>query len=153
MNITRRLAVAAISAATLAACAPPPPPPPPPPAPTAVALTITGAADMNGARPAKVKVYYLASAAGFGSADFFALFDTPEAVLGADLLAKDEYTLAPGRTVEDSKQFPTPPSAIGIVAGFRDVGGPGWHAVVSLTPNAPNPIAARLSGNTVKIAP
>ena len=153
MTMNRRLVLGALVAGTLAACAPPPPPPPKPPAPTTVALAITGDADMNGARPAQVKVYYLASTARFGSTDFFALFDTPEAALGADLLASDVYPIAPGRIVQDAKQFATPPAAIGIVAGFRDVGGPGWRAVAPLTPNAPNPVNVRLSGNTVTITP
>lgn len=152
MTITRRAALVGIAAGAVSACSPPPPPPPPP-APTAVALTIVGAPDMNGQRPAKVKVFYLASAATFGSADFFALFDQPDATLGADLLASDEYTLAPGRTLQDAKQFATPPAAIGIVAGFRNVDGPGWRAITALVPNAPNPIAVSLSGNTVTIAP
>ncbi|MFK7943553.1 MAG: type VI secretion system lipoprotein TssJ [Paracoccaceae bacterium] len=146
-QVHRRFAITGLLATAVSACAPPPPAAPIPP--TTVALTITGDMDMNGRRPAKVKIYYLASPARFGLADFFALFDQAEATLGADLLGSDEFSLGPGRVVTDAKEFATPPAAIGIVAGFREVGGPGWRAITPLTPNAPNPVQVTLSGNTV----
>lgn len=131
--------------AGLTACAEPPPPP------TTVTLGIAGAATMNGGAPAKVKVYYLASTAKFDVADFFALFDQPEATLGPDLIAIDEYLLAPGKEVADQKSFDLKPAAIGVVAAFRDIGQPGWRAKAPLKPNAENPVAVTLDGNTVAI--
>lgn len=125
--------------------------PPSPPAPTTVDLAISGAADMNGGAPAKVKVYYLASPATFGSSDFFALFNTPETTLGADLAAVDEFQLVPGRTVTDSRSFNGTAGAIGVVAAFRDIDGAQFRAVRRLTPNAVNRIRVSLSGTTVSI--
>ena len=119
-------------------------------APTSAQLSITGASSMNGGAPARVKVYYLNAQDTFSSADFFAVFDQPEQTLGADLVAVDEFQLAPGRTVTDLKSFGTPPAAIGVVAAFRDVGGT-FSAVKPLVPNAPNPVQITLAGNTVTI--
>ncbi|MDO6590554.1 MULTISPECIES: type VI secretion system lipoprotein TssJ [Rhodobacterales] len=121
-----------------------------PPAQTGVQLSITGAANMNGGAPAKVKVYYLSDAAAFRAADFFAVFDTPDVTLGADLVAVSEFQLAPGRTVTDTKTFATPPAAVGVVAAFRDIDGT-FLAVKPLVPNALNPTRITLSGNSVTI--
>ncbi|MEM7059650.1 MAG: type VI secretion system lipoprotein TssJ [Pseudomonadota bacterium] len=143
--ITRLLALILVS--LVASCAEPPPPPPP----TTVALTVTGGADMNAGAPAKVKVYYLNSTAKFKVSDFFALFDNAQATLGPDLMAVDEYLLAPGKVETDQKTFPTPPAAIGIVAAFKSVDQPGWRVSKPLAPNAENPVVATLNGMAVEL--
>lgn len=147
---TRFWKIAAVLTLALSACAEPPPPPPPP---TTVALSVAGGADMNGGAPAKVKVYYLSSTAKFNAADFFAVFGEPEATLGADLIAVDEYLLAPGKSVADAKSFDVKPVAVGVIGAFRDVGQPGWRAVKPIVANAENPISVALSGNTVTVGP
>lgn len=146
INVTRRTAVALALAAVGAACAAPPPPE------TNVALTLTGGADMNGARPAKVKVYYLLAAATFGSADFFEVFEQPEVALGADLLGVEEFTIAPGRILTASKQFDVPLAAIGVVAAFQNIDGPGWRAIAPVVRHAANTITVSLAGDTVSAA-
>lgn len=149
MTLTRRRMLAALTALPLAACAGPEAPPP-----TSAALTLTGAADMNGGRPAKVAIFWLRGAAAFEAADFFALSENPGATLGADLAAMDERLLAPGRTVEAARSFDGPPPvALGLVAGFRNVGRPGWRAVVPLAPHAANAVAATLTGDRVVVGP
>ncbi|SFH79919.1 type VI secretion system lipoprotein TssJ [Albimonas pacifica] len=133
-----RAAAAALALTlALAACGGPPPPPPP----TTVALTLTATPALNGGLPAQAKVYWLRSAARFEGADFFAVFGAPEATLGPDLVAVDAHLLAPGETLEISKTFDQPaatPAVVGVVAGFRDVGQPGWSASAPLAPNAAN---------------
>jgi type VI secretion system protein VasD len=106
---------------------------------------------MNGGAPAQVKVYYLASPTAFGSGDFFALFDTPEATLGSDLIAVDDFQLAPDRTVTNRRGFDRDPAAIGVVAAFREIDGATFKAVRALTQNAENPVRVTLSGNSVSI--
>lgn len=93
------------------------------PATTTVQLSIAGTDDMNGGAPAKVKVYYLASSGTFRTSDFFAVFNSPQATLGSDLIAVDEFQLAPGRIVNNTRSFPTAPAAIGVVGAFRDING------------------------------
>lgn len=120
------------------------------PKPTTVALKIDGTPEMNGGAPAKVKVYYLNSAANFSSLDFFTLYENPQAALGADLVAVDEYLLAPGQSIEAAKSFDQPVTQIGAVAGLRDVDRPGWRALTALTPRAPNAAVLTLSGEGAK---
>ncbi|MEJ8472482.1 type VI secretion system lipoprotein TssJ [Roseibium algae] len=121
------------------------------PSPTTVDLAISGAANMNGGAPAKVKVFYLTSAATFNSSDFFTLFNTPQASLGTDLIAVDEFQLAPGRTVTDTRSINGTPSAIGVVAAFRDIDGARFKAVRTIIPNSENRIRVTVSGTTVSI--
>lgn len=149
MTLSMRVpGLAALAALLLAAgCAEPPPPPP---APTTVALEIEGGADMNGGAPARVKVYYLNSDAAFKNADFFALFDQPEATLGADLVAVDEYLLTPGGSESAAKSFDAAVPFIGAVAGLREIDRPGWKASAALTPRAPNPMTLTLDGQGAK---
>lgn len=119
------------------------------PSETTVQLSINGTADMNGGAPAQVKVYYLTSPETFASADFFALFNQPEATLGQDLVAVDEYQLAPGRTVTDVASVPLTATSVGVVAAFRDIDNSTFKAVRPLVPGAVNSLQVTLSGNTV----
>ncbi|MAE88787.1 MAG: type VI secretion system lipoprotein TssJ [Pelagibaca sp.] len=123
----------------------------PEPASTGVQLNITGAADMNGGLPTQVKVYYLTSDASFRSGDFFALFNEPEATLGSDLVAVDDFQLVPGRSVGDSRSFAQAPGAIGMVAAFRDIDGSRFLASRALIPDSPNAVTVTVGANTVSI--
>jgi type VI secretion system protein VasD len=145
-QIPNRPAVAALALGlALAACAEPPP------SPTTVALGIETTADMNGGAPAKVKVYYLTSDANFRAGDFFSLFNDPGAALGQDLVAVDEYLLAPGDTASDTRSFDMAVPYIGVVAGLREVDRPGWKAIGDLAPRAANPIVLTVSGEGAKV--
>ncbi len=142
----RHLIAAALAHLTLAACAGPAAGP----ASTDVALSITGAADMNGGAPAQVKIYYLSDTNQFSSADFFTVFDAPEATLGDALMKVQTFGLAPGRTVTDAQSFAQAPDAVGVVAAFRDINGQ-FLAVKPLVPGVPNPVTVTLAGNRVDI--
>lgn len=142
--LTRRFVIAAgLAHPLLTACAGGP-------AETTVDLAITGAADMNGGAPAQVKVYYLNDASAFRSADFFTVFNTPEAALGEALVQVNEFSLIPGRKVSDRRSFLQAPRAVGIVAAFRNINGPFLDAK-PLVPGAANTVAVTLSGNRVVI--
>jgi type VI secretion system protein VasD len=81
------------------------------------------------AAPIKVRVYELKDPASFGEADFFGLNANDKSILGADLLAKDEYILRPGesRTIERKSNPQT--TALGILAGYRDLAGSTWRVI------------------------
>lgn len=121
------------------------------PSPTTVNITAAGAANMNGGAPAKVKVYYLKSAGGFTSQDFFALFNEAEATLGDSLLGTDDLQLAPGRTVNKSRSLATEPTAVGVVAAFRNIDGSRFSAVRRISPGQENNLKLVVSGNSVSL--
>lgn len=124
-------ALTALLAAGACAKAPPPPTLPPitiaapPEARTKSAMTVAAAADTNpdgSGRPSPivVRVYQLKTDAAFKGADFFALYDDDQKVLGAELISRDEYVMNPSErktidvTVSRDTRF------IGALAAFRD---------------------------------
>jgi len=121
----------------LAGCAAPPPPPPPR---TVVNISVKAGPDINpdptgqGA-PMTLRVYQLASGAGFGNAEFFALYKTDAATLGPDIIHRDDLALNPG----DSKTLPLSPTdqvkTLGFFAGLRDFSQAAWRATADIPPH------------------
>jgi type VI secretion system protein VasD len=97
-------------------------------------MTVIAQADVNpdaSGRPSPVvvRVYQLQQDAKFASADFFALFDDEQQALGADLLARDEITLAPGERKEVQVEVKGEAKFLGAVAAFRDIRNSQWRVV------------------------
>ena len=135
---------------------PPPPvakaePPPPPPKPVLVVpprelqleLQAGGLLNpdyLNRPSPVVVRVYLLRAEITFRATDFFSLFESDAATLGADLLAREEVQLRPGRVVTIKREFPPEARFLGVVAAFRDIEKSTWRALSNL-PAAPAPMA------------
>jgi type VI secretion system protein VasD len=105
-----------------------------PPKPTKAHLTAVAQSDVNPdasgrASPIVVRVYQLREDSKFAGADFFALFDDDQKLLGADALAREEFELNPGehRDVE----FAVQPDAkfVGVLAAYRDIRNAQWRAL------------------------
>ncbi|RYX88635.1 MAG: type VI secretion system lipoprotein TssJ [Comamonadaceae bacterium] len=110
---------------------------PPQKEPARLEISIKAGADLNedikgrGA-PMLLRVYELKSAAAFEEGEFFALQANPKAVLGADLLAVDQFIIRPGETREIRRKSNPATTAIGIFAGFRDLPSASWRVVQPL---------------------
>ena len=105
--------------------------------PTKLQLEIKATANANPdlvGRPApiKVRVYELKDSQVFSEADFFVLDSSDKTQLGADLLAKDEYVLQPGVVQVIERKSNPQTTAIGIVAGYRDLKDTTWRVVHKL---------------------
>lgn len=105
-----------------------------PPKPTKARMIVTAQADVNPdatGRPSPVvlRVYQLQQDAKFVDADFFALFDNEQQVLGSDLLARDEITLAPGERKEVQVEVKGEAKFLGAVAAFRDIRNSQWRVI------------------------
>jgi type VI secretion system protein VasD len=141
----RTLALGWTLVGMFAACgcakAPPPLPPPsitiaaPPDARVKAAMTLAASADTNPdatgrPSPIVVRVYQLKTDAAFTGADFFALFDDDQKVLGPELISRDEFVLAPAEqrtmdvTVSGETRF------VGAIAAFRDIRNAQWRVLV-----------------------
>ena len=86
--------------------------------------------DLSGrASPIVVRLFQLRNDGEFASADFFALYDKEKEILGASLISREEYVLAPGET----RALDLPVSAearfIGALAAYRDIRSAHWRAV------------------------
>jgi len=98
-------------------------------------MTLTAAADTNpdaSGRPSPiiVRVYQLRTDAAFSQADFFALFDDDQKVLGPEMISRDEYSLTPAerRTIEVTLSGET--RFVGAIAAFRDIRNAQWRMLV-----------------------
>ncbi|CAN5887494.1 hypothetical protein BH11PSE13_BH11PSE13_39440 [soil metagenome] len=97
-------------------------------------ISIEAARDLNtdikgrGA-PMLLRVYELKSDIAFQEADFFALQNTDKAVLGADLLAVDQFIMRPGETRKIQRKSNPETTAIAIFAGYRDLPTSVWRVV------------------------
>ena len=105
--------------------------------PTKLVLNIEAAAGVNPdtsqrASPIKVRIYELKDPGAFAEADYFSLDTGDKIALAADMLAKDEFILRPGesRTIERKSKPQT--TAIGVLAGYRDLPNSTWRAVFKL---------------------
>jgi type VI secretion system protein VasD len=127
-------------AAILAACSSAPPPP------TVVALTIKAAASVNPGpdgqpSPIMLRIYQLGGTGSFEKADFFQLNDRDTALLGADLLGKDQAVLTPGETKTMSFEVKPGTRFIGITAAYRDIDKAVWRVDVPVSGNQTTKIA------------
>lgn len=152
-NIRPGILAGLLLAASLAACGPAPPPP------TLVNLKLTAAADANAGpdgrgAPVSLRVYQLASPAGFEGAQFFQLFNGDTAIKD-DLVKRDDILLAPGTDKELALSPTDKVKAIGILAAYRDYEHVAWRAVVPVPANKTSSmtVVADKAGVTAKIVP
>ncbi len=137
----------------LASCAPPPPPPPPP---TVVNISMTAAANSNAGvdgqgAPVTLRVYQLGSAAGFGNAEFFPLYNTDAATLGTDLIKRDDTILAPKQTVAKTLTLKDDVKSIGIFAGLRAFQTATWRASADIPPHQTTDLTITVDPTGVKM--
>jgi type VI secretion system protein VasD len=98
-------------------------------------MTIGASADANpdsSGRPSPivVRVYQLKTDAAFTASEFFPLFDDEQKVLGAELISRDEFVLAPAeqRTIDVALAGET--RYVGAIAAFRDIRNAQWRVLV-----------------------
>jgi type VI secretion system protein VasD len=101
--------------------------------------------------PIVIKLFELKSLAVFNSADFFSLFDHGRDTLSADLVAQEEYELAPGAGRKFERTLQADTRFIGVVAAYRDLEHSTWRAAVPVTPSQTTPITITLDANKVVI--
>ncbi len=128
----------------LAGCGGPPPKPP-----TVVELTLAADPGVNPTQegkpaPVLVRVYQLASAAGFEKAEFFPLMNADTATLGQDLVKKDEYLLTPGQKKTETLKPSDRVTAIGVFAAFRQLGSKTWRVTAPVKPNLTTPMTVEV---------
>lgn len=127
----RRIATVVLIAAALAGCGKAPPKPSPVQGEFVAGESVNPDA-VGRASPVQVRLYQLNSDSQFAAADFMALYQSDESALGADLLAKEEFTLRPGETTPYAGEVDPETRFIGAFAGFRDYGNATWKAIVAV---------------------
>jgi type VI secretion system protein VasD len=139
-------------ASLLVACGSSPPPP------TVVELTLVAAPDVNPdpagrPQPIFVRYYQLAATSAFDSADYFQLHDKEAAVLGANLLDRQELPLTPGASQKVSITAKPGTTAIGVAAGYRDIDRAQWRADAPVAPGKTTKLTVQIGKLSVSVAP
>lgn len=121
--------------------------------PPRLSIRIAAADDANqGGRPIVVRVYELKGQGAFATADFFSLYDRDAEVLGAELLARDEVTLAPGQFLPLERDLKSEAAYLGVVAAFRDIDRAQWRHLLSLKPGVDNRVSIQVGARSVSIS-
>lgn len=82
--------------------------------------------------PIRVRIYELADSATFKEADYFSLEAEDKVVLAADMLSRDEFILRPREKREIQRKSNPKTTAIGVLAGYRDLPRTTWRVVIPL---------------------
>ncbi len=133
-------------------------PPPPPPVTTPVQLTFMAGADINPdvsgrAAPVVLRYYQLGGTGAFERADYFQLHDKDAALLGQDLLDRQELPLTPGATQTISFEAKPGTKAVGIVAAYRDIDRALWRVDAPITTGEKASLTVRVEKLKLTIAP
>jgi type VI secretion system protein VasD len=95
------------------------------------------------ASPLLLRVYELKSATAFNAAGFASLYQRDQAELGADLLGREEFMLAPGESRTYAKTLAPDTRFLGVLAAYRDVERASWRSVVPVAPGEKQEIVIR----------
>ena len=95
-------------------------------------IAITAASDVNPdekerARPLLVRFYELRSSANFETADYFSLHSGDRAVIGTDLLSREEFVVRPGEQRNIRRKSHPDIEAIAVIAGYQDLATSDWR--------------------------
>ena len=136
---------------------PPAPPPPPPPKPGTLSFNVVASGSINPdirrrPSPVVIRIYELKNSAVFESADFVSLYDKDAAVLGADIVSRDEFVLKPSEIKTVNKALASDTKFVAVFAAFRDLERAKWRAVAAVLPNKNNLVTIALDGNAVQAA-
>jgi type VI secretion system protein VasD len=128
-----------------------------PPKPAQVSGTIEASTSVNPSvsrrpSPVTVRVYELKTATAFNSADFVSLYQRDQAELGADLLGREEFSLAPGESRPYNKTLSPDTRFIGVFAAYRDLERARWRAVLPVQPGKKHRIVIRAEELSVSAA-
>lgn len=124
---------------------------------TVLAADLVARGDANSAgaaqgRPVVVRLYELKSAGAFESADFFSLYQREAETLGADLLGREEVSLAPGQWHRVEKVISPETGYLGVLVAFRDIDRTRWRNLNRLRPNVTNRFTVTVGADQVSVA-
>lgn len=126
--------------------------------PTELDLNVVGSPKLNPdvhkrPSPVVVRVYELKSRAQFDANDFITLYEHDKEVLGADVLARDEFVLRPGEAHPIARPANAETKFVAVLVGFRDLEKSHSRAVVAVVPKIKNRWLVTLDALDVAIVP
>jgi type VI secretion system protein VasD len=130
--------------------------PPPPPEPTRVVLEFEAAGDINPnpegrASPLILRIYQLKSYSKFKNAEFFALYEKDDEVLGGELIRKEEIMLKPDEKRTVFYETTDDTRTIGVIGAFMDYEQSQWKAAAGVKKNKTNVINISVNGTKLTV--
>ncbi len=127
------------------------------PSPTVVDLSISAALNINPnaqgrASPVVLRVYHLASPNAFEEADFFQLFEQDAAILGADMIGREEIIVTPGAAQKISQEVGPTVRYLGVVAAYRETETSVWRAMGDIVPEEINSYNVQIDALAVSVS-
>jgi len=109
--------------------------------------------DSGRASPMRLRLYELKSASSFNAQDFFSLYERDSAVLGADLVAREEIQIEPGMTKSFSRKLSPDTKFLGVLAPYRKVEEATWRAHFEVPQGKTTPLVLDVGKLAVRLAP
>lgn len=132
------------------------PKPEPKPEPTRVEVTISAQEDVNpdaNGSPSLIvaRLFILRGQSAFATPDFFALWNSEQAVLARDLLSREELVLKPGQTTTLQNVVDAEARVLGVAAAYQDIDRATWRAWAPLTEGQVNAYKIELASRAVSL--
>jgi type VI secretion system protein VasD len=86
----------------------------------------------NRPSPIVARIYELKSLSVFNSADFFNLFEQDVALLGGELLMRDELHFQPGEVKMIDRDLQPDTRYIGVIGAYRDIENAAWRRSIEI---------------------
>lgn len=86
--------------------------------------------------PVVVKVFELASRGAVETADFFSLYSDYEAILGPELLNKEELVFNPGQKLTYERELNKNTRFIAVLVAYQDIENSRWRDVIAVNPKS-----------------
>lgn len=127
-----------------------------PPKPAVIQTIVTVASDVNPdtrgrASPIVLRLFELKNLGAFQSADFFSLLERDKEALGGELVAREEFTLAPGEKKHFERALQPDTRYVAVVAAFRDLEKSSWRASIPVRLSQSMPVSISLRSRDVTI--
>ncbi len=108
--------------------------------------------DINGRpSPLVTRFYELKSLSVFNNTDFFTLYEQDVAVLGEELLARDELRFQPGEEKQVSRELQPDTRFIGVIGAFRDIENATWRKSIEVELNAKTTFVIEFGASAIDI--
>ncbi len=123
---------------------------------TSLKGTVAAGADLNPSinqrpSPLLVRLYELRAATAFNKADFVALYQSEQATLAAEMVAREEWVLQPGENRPWQRQLNEQTRFVAVFAAFRDVERAVWRAIAPVEPGRAQQVQIRAERLAVSI--
>ncbi|MES9825581.1 MAG: type VI secretion system lipoprotein TssJ [Candidatus Thiodiazotropha endolucinida] len=104
---------------------------------SSVAVTMSAAQSVNpdiNDRPSPIvaRIYELKSLSVFNNADFFNLFEQDVALLGDEMLIRDELHFQPGEVKLMERELQPDTRYVGVIGAYRDIENATWRRSIEI---------------------